>query len=129
MTDVELRAALADLRDVPREDLVEDWLSWIRMGRSHFGRAEEGYIMELAVFALERFWEECGEIEAGSTPDPRYLSCVWLLPSGQGSHWDVPEGQVDQVSDLVRSEMEGALDIEVPLKVDLGAGKNWEEIT
>ena len=28
---------------------------------------------------------------------------------------------------LVREEMEGVLDLAVPIKVDMGVGKNWDE--
>jgi DNA polymerase I len=39
-----------------------------------------------------------------------------------------PLNEVDQVSDLVRSEMNGAMNLAVPLKVDLGIGENWLDI-
>jgi DNA polymerase-1 len=40
---------------------------------------------------------------------------------------DVPEGDVEGVSALVREEMVGAADLDVPLEVDVGVGKNWRE--
>lgn len=40
---------------------------------------------------------------------------------------EVPEREVTQVSQLVRREMESAMSLRVPLKVDLGVGKNWRE--
>lgn len=42
--------------------------------------------------------------------------------------FEVPEQAVDEAKRLVKSEMEGvgrALGLSVPLKVDLGAGRNW----
>jgi DNA polymerase-1 len=34
---------------------------------------------------------------------------------------------VDSVTALVREEMEGALSLSVPLRVEIGVGKNWRE--
>ena len=39
--------------------------------------------------------------------------------------FDVPHGQVDAVSELVREQMEGAIELDVPLKVDIAAAANW----
>jgi DNA polymerase-1 len=41
--------------------------------------------------------------------------------------FDVLEKEADEVTDLVRTEMEGALKLDVPLKVDIGKGANWLE--
>ena len=41
--------------------------------------------------------------------------------------FDVPEGDVEQVSALVQSEMASALELRVPLVVDIGVGRNWAE--
>jgi DNA polymerase-1 len=38
---------------------------------------------------------------------------------------EVPEQDVDEVGELIRVEMEGAIDLSVPLKVDLGIGSTW----
>ncbi len=40
---------------------------------------------------------------------------------------EVPEGEVDAVSAMVREEMEGAIELDVPLVVDLGTGPDWME--
>ena len=39
--------------------------------------------------------------------------------------FDVPESQVEAVSRLVREQMEGAIDLDVPLKVDIAVGTTW----
>ena len=39
--------------------------------------------------------------------------------------FEVPKGQVDEVSEIVREEMEGAIELSVPLRVDLGSGDSW----
>ena len=41
--------------------------------------------------------------------------------------FDVPKEEKDVLSKIVKTEMENALNIEVPLVVDLGIGKNWLE--
>jgi len=39
--------------------------------------------------------------------------------------FDVPEAELAQVRELVRLEMENAVPLDVPLKVDIGSGANW----
>lgn len=39
--------------------------------------------------------------------------------------FDLPRGELAQIKDLVREKMEGALELRVPLKVDLSAGESW----
>jgi len=39
----------------------------------------------------------------------------------------VPEEELDQAKTMVVDRMEHALDLAVPVKVDVGVGKNWEE--
>jgi DNA polymerase-1 len=39
--------------------------------------------------------------------------------------FEVPEGRVDEVSARARAIMEGALQLDVPLVVDVGTGRNW----
>jgi DNA polymerase-1 len=41
--------------------------------------------------------------------------------------FDVAEAELEQVRTLVREEMEGAVDLDVPLVVDIGVGRNWRE--
>jgi DNA polymerase-1 len=41
--------------------------------------------------------------------------------------FEVPERDVNKVAKLVREAMEGAASLSVPLKVDVKAGKNWDE--
>ncbi|MFO7586985.1 MAG: DNA polymerase I [Gemmatimonadota bacterium] len=39
--------------------------------------------------------------------------------------FEVPEGKVEEASAVVRQEMEGAIELSVPLRVDLGSGDSW----
>lgn len=41
--------------------------------------------------------------------------------------FDVPLGELERVRELVRIEMEGALELSVPLLVDIGVGGNWRQ--
>jgi DNA polymerase-1 len=41
--------------------------------------------------------------------------------------FDVPQGELERVRELVRSEMEGAVALSVPLLVDIGVGANWRQ--
>ncbi len=41
--------------------------------------------------------------------------------------FEVPEDEKDRMIELVRSEMEGAVELGVPMKVDIGTGNNWAE--
>jgi len=39
--------------------------------------------------------------------------------------FEVPEADADAVAEVVREEMEGAIELDVPLRVDLGTGASW----
>jgi len=41
--------------------------------------------------------------------------------------FEVPADTKDALVELVRTEMESAADLSVPLKVDVGEGTNWAE--
>jgi DNA polymerase-1 len=41
--------------------------------------------------------------------------------------FEVPEAERDRIMTLVKEEMENAFKLDVPLKVDIGIGKNWAE--
>ncbi len=41
--------------------------------------------------------------------------------------FEAPEAELDRAREIVRAEMEGAYPMRVPLKVDLGVGRNWKE--
>jgi len=41
--------------------------------------------------------------------------------------FEVPDNEVGMIKGLVKKEMEGVLELSVPIRVDIGAGKNWDE--
>jgi DNA polymerase-1 len=55
------------------------------------------------------------------------LETAMLLQVHDELVFEVPEGERDRAERIVREEMESALRLEVPLKVDVGWGKNWGE--
>ena len=42
--------------------------------------------------------------------------------------FDVPEDEVEQVRSLVKEEMEGVIELKVPLVADCGVGPNWRDM-
>ena len=41
--------------------------------------------------------------------------------------FEAPEAELDRAREIVRVEMEGVFPLKVPLRVDLGSGRNWKE--
>ena len=41
--------------------------------------------------------------------------------------FDTPRGEVERVREIVKREMEGAMNLGVPLEVSVGVGGNWLE--
>jgi len=41
--------------------------------------------------------------------------------------FEVPESEIERMKKMVREEMEGAIELTVPIKVDMGVGANWLE--
>lgn len=41
--------------------------------------------------------------------------------------FEVPDSEIETMKKLVKKEMEGVLQLSVPIKVDMGVGKNWDQ--
>jgi DNA polymerase-1 len=41
--------------------------------------------------------------------------------------FEVPEEEMPAVREMIKEEMEGVMELVIPLKVEVGAGKNWAE--
>ena len=41
--------------------------------------------------------------------------------------FEVPKDELEEIRAMVREEMENVHVLKVPLKVDMGVGKNWDE--
>jgi DNA polymerase-1 len=59
------------------------------------------------------------------TLESRKLNAKMLLQVHDELVFEVPGPELEEVSALVRSEMEHAAELSVPLVVDLGSGENW----
>jgi DNA polymerase-1 len=55
------------------------------------------------------------------------LSARMLLQVHDELVFEVPEGEEAATASLVREVMEGVASLRVPLKVDVGFGRNWAE--
>ena len=55
------------------------------------------------------------------------LSARMVLQVHDELVFEIPEGEVDTVRDLVKQGMEGAVELSVPLAVEIGVGRNWRE--
>jgi DNA polymerase I len=42
--------------------------------------------------------------------------------------FETPEESVESEAEMVRQEMTGAIQLAAPLKVEVGWGKNWQEV-
>jgi DNA polymerase-1 len=59
--------------------------------------------------------------------DARKLLTKMILQVHDELIFEVPEDEIDQIKVLVKKEMEGVLELSVPIRVDMGIGMNWDE--
>jgi DNA polymerase-1 len=72
-------------------------------------------ILKLAMIEVDRELSRSG------------LDCLMVLTVHDELVFDVRESDVEAAGGMVREAMEAAYPLTVPLKVDLGWGKNWGE--
>ena len=75
-------------------------------------------LLKLAMIRVDR------AIETGNTPVPE---AGQLLTVHDELVFEVPEGRSQEFKDWVKNEMEGVYKLDVPLVVDVGAGRTWSE--
>jgi len=73
-------------------------------------------LIKLAMIALDRKLAE------------RKLKARMVLQVHDELLFEVPEEESDEVAALVRAEMEGVIQLKVPLVADLGFGPNWRDL-
>jgi DNA polymerase I len=66
-------------------------------------------------------------IEIDRTLSKRGLLTKMIMQVHDELVFEVPAKEIDTVQKIVRDKMEHALDLSVPIKVDMKAGKNWFE--
>lgn len=76
----------------------------------------QGSAADLIKKAMIDVWEALRESD---------LDAGMLLQVHDELVFEVREDQLDDLKALVREKMEGAFDLSVPLKVDMGSGKTW----
>ncbi len=55
------------------------------------------------------------------------LKTQMILQVHDELNFNVPTAELEQVKAIIKTEMEGAFPLRVPLKVDIGIGQNWLE--
>ena len=60
-------------------------------------------------------------------PGEAPLACRMIMQVHDELVFEVPEAEKDDIMALVKREMEGVVKLRVPLKVEIAAGKNWDE--
>jgi DNA polymerase-1 len=66
-------------------------------------------------------------IDVDRTIRDRGLKARMILQVHDELLFDLPEEELEAMQEIVRSCMEGAMRLDVPLKVDMGVGANWLE--
>ncbi len=72
-------------------------------------------IIKLAMIKIARRFEDEG------------LEAKMIIQVHDELVFDVPSNELDRVKQIIKYEMENAIDLSVPLVVDMGVGKNWFE--
>ncbi|MBI5701677.1 DNA polymerase I [Candidatus Saganbacteria bacterium] len=55
------------------------------------------------------------------------VKCQMILQVHDELVFEVPNSEVDKVKKIIQDEMQNALKLSVPLKIDIGVGENWAE--
>ncbi len=72
-------------------------------------------IIKIAMVRIDRRLEEAN------------LKTQMILQVHDELNFNVPTAELEQVKAIIKTEMEGAFPLRVPLKVDIGIGQNWLE--
>jgi DNA polymerase-1 len=78
----------------------------------------QGSAADLIKIAMIRLHEKIGKKKMGTT---------MLLQVHDELVFETPKGEVEEAKKLITDEMENAMRLKVPLKVDVGVGKSWLE--
>jgi DNA polymerase-1 len=78
----------------------------------------QGTAADILKVAMKRLWRE---LEAQG------LRSRMILQVHDELVFEAPAAEIDPLAALVREEMEGALDLQVPIVAEVGVGDNWLE--
>jgi DNA polymerase-1 len=56
------------------------------------------------------------------------LEAKMLLQVHDELVFEVSDGEIDELSKIIKEEMEDVIDLDVPLIVDVKAGQNWRDM-
>ena len=68
-------------------------------------------------------------IELQREMDSKGLEAMMILQVHDELLFEVPKAELEELSKLVRRIMPGAVELSVPLKIDIKTGRNWDEMT
>jgi DNA polymerase-1 len=60
--------------------------------------------------------------------DSKGLEAKMILQVHDELLFELPKGELEELSSLVRRIMPHALELSVPLKIDIKTGRNWDEM-
>ncbi len=78
----------------------------------------QGSAADLIKLAMVRIWRRLKE---------RRLRSTMIVQVHDELLFEVPPEEVEELEGLAREEMEGAMELKVPIKVEVHRGRNWEE--
>lgn len=78
----------------------------------------QGTAADMIKIAMTKIWNELKK---------QKLKTKMVLQIHDELLFEVPENEIEDAKKLIKHGMENAIELSVPLKVDIGAGKNWAE--
>jgi DNA polymerase-1 len=78
----------------------------------------QGTAADLIKLAMIHIHQRIAELDLGSR---------MILQVHDELIFEVPDGEIPVMKRLVKESMEGVLQLSVPIRVDIGVGKNWDE--
>lgn len=84
---------------------------------------------ELSVHSCQSSDKKTNNLEADSERSERSDSCKLVLQVHDELLFECEEGCKEEVAKIIKDKMENALELSVPVVVDLKVGKNWGEMS
>ncbi len=112
-----VRTMLGRVRPVPQ--LHSARKNTVNLGRRiAVNTVVQGSAADLIKIAMNRIYTDIRK---------KYRACLLIMQIHDELVFEVSEKMLDEFSAVIRDRMEGAMALDVPLKVNIGAGKNWME--
>ena len=112
-----VRTMLGRVRPVPQ--LHSARKNTVNLGRRiAVNTVVQGSAADLIKIAMNRIYTDVRE---------KYRACLLIMQIHDELVFEVPEKMLDEFSAMIREKMEGAMSLDIPLKVNIASGKNWME--